>query len=892
MIALDEAHLLNFAVAAEMAEPGHRARLPRPHDRASRAPPACQIVYLEVRPSNVAARHLYRTMGFQQIAIRPDYYPRRLAGARTRSSSAWRCDGRRVAEGARALRGGEACTPGRLRTCRRAGRGDDATRRARRKRNRAALIACHGLAMSVASTDDAPPARPAACASSASRPCSAWAASPAPWLFVGEGPGADEDEQGEPFVGQAGKLLDSMLAAIGIAARARGLHRQRREVPPAGQPHARRREEAAACAPFLDRADRAHRAEAHRGASARPRRSRLLNTEASLASLRGRVHRYRGTPLVVTYHPAYLLRTPPGQGEGVGGPAVRAPHAAPRYRGTLKSPRDRPHYSRCARSRCHQGEQRCASFCGLCRSRRSPLSGCGYNDFQTKDEAGEGRLGRGAEPVQAPRRPHPQPRADGEGYAAQEKDVLLRRHERAAPRWARCRPRREMVNNPQAMAQLQRRAGRASSALSRAGGGGELSAVKSDALFTVTCRRSSRARRTASPPRATASSRRCRTTTSSRAVPDQPHGDDLRLQGEGVASRSRTRRRSRAAEGRFQRPSPRSRRPGAAIARARAPQVAAAQTLLAGRLPRRRPCSAAGGCARRGRPRSPKLASRASPTRRARSLAPERDGARRRSCAAFEQATRLAGRGAASCRRSAPRRSRSSPGASPTSGSSAARAWTTACSSRSPKQERKMRIHTGRGVQGTLTDALSKRIVAEHRRAALPQRRLRRRHRRGRGRDHEGDRGRERCAAGEGGRHPRKVDTVSSYCDFLMARALPRARSSRMVLRTDGGPFFGGGRHLGGSPASLAWLLFGSIALRASIARDPRLRLRALRRQRTAAGAARRGGWGGGFPAAVVLGWRRWWRRRLQRRRRRLRRRRRFGAGDWDARAVLAAHRR
>jgi DNA polymerase len=73
-----------------------------------------------------------------------------------------------------------------------------------------------------------------------------------PWLFVGEGPGADEDEQGEPFVGQAGKLLDNMLAAIGCRARREVLHRQRREVPPAGQPHADP-EEAAACAPFLDR---------------------------------------------------------------------------------------------------------------------------------------------------------------------------------------------------------------------------------------------------------------------------------------------------------------------------------------------------------------------------------------------------------------------------------------------------------------------------------------------------------------------------------------------------------------------------------------------------------------------------------------------------------------
>jgi ribosomal-protein-alanine N-acetyltransferase len=74
MIALDEAHLLNIAVAPEWQNQGlgraflsHMVRVARDA--------ACQIVYLEVRPSNLAARHLYRKMGFQQIAIRPEYYP-------------------------------------------------------------------------------------------------------------------------------------------------------------------------------------------------------------------------------------------------------------------------------------------------------------------------------------------------------------------------------------------------------------------------------------------------------------------------------------------------------------------------------------------------------------------------------------------------------------------------------------------------------------------------------------------------------------------------------------------------------------------------------------------------------------------------------------------------
>jgi uracil-DNA glycosylase len=131
----------------------------------------------------------------------------------------------------------------------------------------------------------------------------------AQWLFVGEGPGADEDEQGEPFVGQAGKLLDSMLAAIGL---------QRGEAvyianvvkcrPPGNRTPTP--EEAQACAPFLDRQIElvGPRLIVALGKTAA---TRLLGTEASLASLRGRAHRYRGTPVVVTYHPAYLLRTLP-----------------------------------------------------------------------------------------------------------------------------------------------------------------------------------------------------------------------------------------------------------------------------------------------------------------------------------------------------------------------------------------------------------------------------------------------------------------------------------------------------------------------------------------------------------------------------------------------------
>ncbi|HXF77715.1 MAG TPA: uracil-DNA glycosylase [Usitatibacter sp.] len=130
-----------------------------------------------------------------------------------------------------------------------------------------------------------------------------------PWMFVGEGPGADEDEQGEPFVGQAGKLLDSMLAAAGLA---RGRDVYIANVVKCRPPGNRTPtpEEAAACAGYLDRQIElvAPRLLVALGKTAA---IRLLGTEASLASLRGRMHRYKGIPVVVTYHPAYLLRTLP-----------------------------------------------------------------------------------------------------------------------------------------------------------------------------------------------------------------------------------------------------------------------------------------------------------------------------------------------------------------------------------------------------------------------------------------------------------------------------------------------------------------------------------------------------------------------------------------------------
>jgi uracil-DNA glycosylase len=131
----------------------------------------------------------------------------------------------------------------------------------------------------------------------------------AEWLLVGEAPGAEEDRLGEPFVGQAGKLLDNMLAALGLA---RGKNVYIANVLKCRPPGNRNPEpeEVARCAPFLVRQIELLRPKLI-VAMGRFAAQTLLDSDASIASLRGRVHRYHGVPLVVTYHPAYLLRNLP-----------------------------------------------------------------------------------------------------------------------------------------------------------------------------------------------------------------------------------------------------------------------------------------------------------------------------------------------------------------------------------------------------------------------------------------------------------------------------------------------------------------------------------------------------------------------------------------------------
>jgi len=129
----------------------------------------------------------------------------------------------------------------------------------------------------------------------------------AEWLFIGEAPGAEEDARGEPFVGQAGRLLDSMLAALAMNRRRNVYIANVLKCRPPGN-RTPEPQEADACRPYLERqiALIGPRLLIALGKSAA---SLLLGTDASIASLRGRVHSYEGRPLIVTYHPAYLLRS-------------------------------------------------------------------------------------------------------------------------------------------------------------------------------------------------------------------------------------------------------------------------------------------------------------------------------------------------------------------------------------------------------------------------------------------------------------------------------------------------------------------------------------------------------------------------------------------------------
>ena len=121
----------------------------------------------------------------------------------------------------------------------------------------------------------------------------------ADWMVIGEAPGAEEDRQGEPFVGRAGKLLNNMLGAIGLKREAVFIANILKCRPPGNRDP--RPEEAQNCRQYLLILV-VGRIAAHN----------LLQTDVPVSRLRGKVHYYEdtGIPVVVTYHPAYLLRSP------------------------------------------------------------------------------------------------------------------------------------------------------------------------------------------------------------------------------------------------------------------------------------------------------------------------------------------------------------------------------------------------------------------------------------------------------------------------------------------------------------------------------------------------------------------------------------------------------
>jgi len=130
----------------------------------------------------------------------------------------------------------------------------------------------------------------------------------ADWLFVGEGPGAEEDARGEPFVGPAGKLLDAMLASIGLRREEKVYIANAVKCRPPGN-RTPDPDEIQACLPYLQRQIELLQPKMIM-ALGRPAAQSLLAREVKIGPARGKRFEYKGIPVVVSYHPAYLLRTP------------------------------------------------------------------------------------------------------------------------------------------------------------------------------------------------------------------------------------------------------------------------------------------------------------------------------------------------------------------------------------------------------------------------------------------------------------------------------------------------------------------------------------------------------------------------------------------------------
>jgi DNA polymerase len=130
----------------------------------------------------------------------------------------------------------------------------------------------------------------------------------AQWMVIGEAPGADEDRQGEPFVGRAGQLLNAMLKAMGLAREQVYIANILKSRPPNNRDP--RGEEVRACLPYLYRQIELINPRLILCVG-RIAAQTLLKTDTTIGKLRGKLHELApGRPMIVTYHPAYLLRSP------------------------------------------------------------------------------------------------------------------------------------------------------------------------------------------------------------------------------------------------------------------------------------------------------------------------------------------------------------------------------------------------------------------------------------------------------------------------------------------------------------------------------------------------------------------------------------------------------
>lgn len=126
-------------------------------------------------------------------------------------------------------------------------------------------------------------------------------------MFIGEGPGAEEDRSGRPFVGQAGKVLDAMIRAMGLARTEVYITNIVKCRPPGNRNP--KEEEVAACAPYLDRQIELIRPDVI-VALGKPASHRLTGTRKPIGALRGTWHSYKRIPMMPVFHPAFMLRNP------------------------------------------------------------------------------------------------------------------------------------------------------------------------------------------------------------------------------------------------------------------------------------------------------------------------------------------------------------------------------------------------------------------------------------------------------------------------------------------------------------------------------------------------------------------------------------------------------